>query len=78
MRHIHEVRAPIILAYGGKETPEFQRHSHDFYKALEQSPYSEEILFLPEMNHFEMMDSLADPNGQAAQAARRMMGLVGD
>ncbi|GHE21789.1 alpha/beta hydrolase [Halomonas urumqiensis] len=78
MRHLHEVRAPITLAYGGEETPEFQRHSRDFHEALAQSPYAEALLFLPELNHFEMMDSLADPDGDVAKAAREMMGLADD
>jgi arylformamidase len=78
IRHLHKIRAPIIIAYGGKETPEFQRHSREFRQALKQTPYQAELVFLPELNHFEMMNDLADPNGEVARAARRLMGLVGE
>jgi arylformamidase len=76
MRHLDQIRAPIVLAYGGKETPEFQRHSREFGEALQQTPYQSGLIFLPDLNHFEMLNSMADPHGEIANAARKMMGLI--
>lgn len=76
IRHIDNIAAPIHLAYGGKESPEFQRHSREFHEALQQSSHPSELIFLPDLNHFEIFNSLAEPEGAIAKAARRMMGLL--
>jgi arylformamidase len=43
-RHIDGFVAPVVLAYGTQETPEFQRQSRDFHSALSAAGKRAEVL----------------------------------
>src|SRR6185312_5842684 len=53
-RHLDKLNAPLVLAYGTLETPEFQRQSRDFAAAVKDAGKPVELLVGEGYNHFEM------------------------
>ena len=74
-RHIDRLRAPIIVTYGGNETPEFQRQNRDFAAAVKGAGKPIELVAASDFNHFEMVESLGNPYGANGRAALKLMGL---
>lgn len=68
-RHIDRLRAPVVLAFGTLETPEFQRQSRDFASALRAAGKRVELLVGNHYNHFEIVETLASPYGLLGRAA---------
>jgi arylformamidase len=68
-RHIDRFRAPVVLAFGTLETPEFQRQSRDFAAALRTAGRQVELLVGNQYNHFEIVETLASPYGLLGRAA---------
>jgi arylformamidase len=75
IRHIDNIRAPLVLAYGTKETPEFQRQSRDFAAAVKAKGKAVELLVGQHLNHFEMGETFANPFGLCGRAALAQMGV---
>jgi arylformamidase len=76
-RHLSGLHTPLILAYGTCETPEFQRQTRDFYAAVKAAGKPVEFLIGEGYNHFEMLETLANPYGLLGHARLRQMGLGG-
>ena len=74
-RHIDRLRAPLVVAIGTRETPEFQRQARDFAAAVTRAGKPVELLVAEGANHFEILESLALPHGLLGCAALAMMGL---
>jgi arylformamidase len=74
-RHMDKLRAPIIIAYGTCETPEFQRQNRDFAAAVKSAGKPVELIVGEGFNHFEMQETLGNPYGIAGRAALKLMGL---
>ena len=74
-RHLDKLNAPIIVAYGTQETPEFQRQSRDFAAAVKAAGKPVELIVGAGFNHFEMQETLGNPYGIAGRAALRLMNL---
>ena len=74
-RHIDKLHAPVVIAYGTYETPEFQRQSRDFVAAVKAAGKPAELLVGEGYNHFEMLETLANPYGLLGRAAFAQMGL---
>jgi len=74
-RHLNKLRAPIIVAYGTCETPEFQRQNRDFAAAVKAAGKPVELFVGEGFNHFEMQETLGNPYGIAGRAALKLMGL---
>jgi arylformamidase len=68
-RHIDRFRAPVVLAFGTLESPEFQRQSRDFAAALRCAGKRMELLVGNHYNHFEIVETLASPYGLLGRAA---------
>lgn len=68
-RHIDRFTAPVVLAFGTLETPEFQRQSRDFAAALRAAGKRVELLVGSHYNHFEIVETLASPYGLLGHAA---------
>ena len=68
-RHIGRITAPVVLAYGTLETPEFQRQSLDFAATLRAAGKRLELLVGHHYNHFEIVETLASPYGLLGRAA---------
>jgi len=75
-RHIAGLTCPILVAYGTFETPEFQRQARDFAAAVERAGKPVELLVGHGYNHFELLETLANPYGLLGRAALRMMELA--
>jgi arylformamidase len=76
LRHLDKLRAPLIVTYGGFETPEFQRQSRDFVAAVKAAGKPVELVAAPSYNHFEMCESLGNPYGPNGRAALKLMKLA--
>lgn len=74
-RHIDKLNAPVILAYGTLETPEFQRQSRDFAAAVRAAGKPIKLLVGEEYNHFEIIETLANPYGLLGRAVLEQMKL---
>jgi arylformamidase len=75
-RHIARLHTPLILAYGTYETPEFQRQSRDFFAAVKAAGKPVELLVGEGYNHFEMLETLANPYGLLGRAVLAQMRLT--
>ena len=75
-RHIDKLYAPLILAYGTYETQEFQRQTRDFYAAVKAAGKPVELLVGEGYNHFEMLETLANPYGLLGRAVLAQMRLT--
>lgn len=63
--------APIVFAVGGDEPAEFQRQAEDQAKAW--VGLHPKLCSLPDTDHFTVVDSLADPEGELNKIARTML-----
>jgi arylformamidase len=75
-RHIANLHAPLIVAYGTDETPEFQRQSRDFAAVVKAANKPLQLLVGENYGHFEMPETLANPYGLTGRAVLQMMGLT--
>jgi arylformamidase len=75
-RHLARIPCPVVLAYGTKETPEFQRQTRDFAAALRAAGKPVELLVADGYNHFEIIETMANPYGLIGRAALAQMKLA--
>ncbi len=73
MRHMDKLTTPMIVAHGTCETPEFQRQTVEFAEALRSRYLLMEHIVAEHCNHFEILETLANPYGLLGQAALRMI-----
>jgi arylformamidase len=74
-RHLGRLNAPVVVACGTLETPEFQRQSHDFAAAVEAAGKPVELVDALSHYHQDMAESLGNPYGVVGRAALSLMGL---
>jgi len=74
-RHLDRLRAPLVVAHGTLETPEFQRQTRDFAAAVRTAGKPIEFLIADGYNHFEIIETLANPYGLLGRAALEQMKL---
>ncbi|HTF91419.1 MAG TPA: alpha/beta hydrolase [Verrucomicrobiae bacterium] len=74
-RHLDNLNAPIIVAYGTQETPEFQRQGREFAAAVKAAGKPVELIVGEGFNHFEMQETLGNPYGLGGRAALKLMNL---
>jgi arylformamidase len=73
IRHLDSLSAPVFVACGALESDEFKRQSHEFAAALGPTlaaPHAE----LPALNHYEVAETLADPDFGLGVAAFNLIG----
>ena len=75
-RHLQFLNAPIIIANGSLETPEFQRQSRDFAKAVKDLGKPVEFVVGQNYNHFEMPETIANPYGILGKLVLKQMKLT--
>jgi arylformamidase len=75
-RYVDQINTPIILVYGSGDTPEFQRQTRDFLGALRNAQKPAEAVFAEGYNHFELIETIANPYGVAGRARLEQMGFV--
>ncbi len=76
IRHLDKLATPLNISYGTYETPEFQRQARDFAAAVKAAGKPVELLVGEAYNHFEMLETLANPYGLLGRAALTQMGLA--
>jgi arylformamidase len=75
-RHLDQLRAPLIVAYGTYETPEFQRQARDFAAAVRDAGKPVELLVGEHYSHLELPETLCNPYGLLGSAVLAQMGLT--
>jgi len=75
IRHLDRLQAPLIVAYGTCETPEFQRQNREFAAAVKAAGKPVQLLVGENYNHFELPETLGNPYGLLGRAALELMGL---
>ena len=75
-RHLDRLNAPLIVAYGTLETPEFQRQARDFAAAVKAAGKPVRLLVGNGYNHFEIIETLASPYGLLGRAVLEQMKLA--
>jgi arylformamidase len=75
-RHLGRLGCPVIVAYGTLETPEFQRQARDFAAAARAAGKPVRLLVGEGYNHFEIVETLANPYGLLGRAMLEQMGLA--
>ncbi|MEX2454025.1 MAG: alpha/beta hydrolase [Rhodospirillaceae bacterium] len=68
--------APMVVAYGGAESGEFERHARELAATWAAHGVPAEVLTVPGANHFTALSALADPAGEMFGAAKRLLGLA--
>jgi len=76
IRHLDRLHAPLVVAYGTCETPEFQRQNREFAAAVKAAEKPVQLLVGENYNHFELPETLSNPYGLLGQAALDLMGLT--
>ena len=76
-RRLELLNAPLILAYGTLETPEFQRQTRDFAAAVRAAGKPVQLLVGEGYNHFEIIETMANPYGLLGRAVLDQMKLTG-
>jgi arylformamidase len=75
-RFIRDLHTPLILAIGTCETPEFQRQSRDFAATVTAAGKPAELIVGAGYNHFELLETLANPYGLTGRAMLAQMQLA--
>jgi arylformamidase len=75
LRHLDGLHTPLVLAHGTCETPEFKRQTRDFASAVKAAGKPAELIVGEGYNHFEMLETLANPYGLLGRAVLQQMGL---
>ena len=76
-RHLDKLNAPLVVAYGTFETPEFQRQSRDFAAAVKAAGKPVELIVGDNYCHTELLETLCNPYGLLGAAILELMGLRG-
>lgn len=71
-RNLKQLSASVVLAYGMKESPEFKRQAIDFAASLRKASKKVDVI-TEDLNHFEILETLAIPQSALFQAALKMM-----
>lgn len=71
-RNLTYLTVPLTLVYGTKESPEFKRQTVDFAATVQKGKKKAETITL-NLNHFELLESLANPDSPVFQAVVKMM-----
>jgi arylformamidase len=75
-RHLDGLHTPLILAYGSQETPEFQRQTREFFAAVQAMGKPAELIAGEAYNHFELLETLANPYGLTGRVMLRQMQIA--
>ncbi len=67
-RHLHNFTMPVSLMCGEDESPEFKRQAREFAQALSDHGADLSFRWGAGLNHFEILETFAHPQGVMAQA----------
>ena len=69
LKHLARIQAPVVVAVGTYETPEFQRQAHAFAEALALAGKEITLIIGAGYNHFEMAETFGHPYSLLGRAA---------
>ena len=72
-RHLDKLIAPVIISHGTNESPEFVRQSNEFAQAIENVNKTVDYVIGIDLNHFEILETLADQSGLLAMSLLKMI-----
>ena len=75
MRRLERLACPVTVAYAERDSPEFQRQSREFADALARRGRLRRLVVATALNHFEIPETLASPEGLLGREALGLMGL---
>jgi arylformamidase len=73
--HLPDSAPPLLVAYGGDETDEFQRQSEDFLWTWKTNGLPGERLVLAGKNHYDVIDGFLDEKSPLLSGIFGLMGL---
>ncbi|HTO12694.1 MAG TPA: alpha/beta hydrolase [Candidatus Binatia bacterium] len=76
IRHLSRVRCPVVVAYGERDSPEFQRQSREFAEALRGIGRLQRLVVGEGLNHFELPETLGDRHGLLGRATLTLLELT--
>lgn len=68
-----KLHTPVTLVYGEKETPEFQRQPQAYARVLAAAGKSAQLIQMPGVNHFEILQQLGASDSALARIALGLM-----
>ena len=74
LNHPPVTNAPQMLVVGGAETSEFHRQSQMYYDKFKTNSRALEIYVVPDVDHFDELNVLADPESEFFKKILAMMG----
>jgi arylformamidase len=75
IRNVARLACPVAVAIGEHESDEFKRQARDFAGAIERDGKAVELIEAEGLNHFEIVNTLASPDGVLGRIALHQMGL---
>jgi arylformamidase len=75
IQRIGDLGCPLSVAYGTYDSPEFQRQARAFVEAIAASGRSVRLLIGEGYNHFEIIETLANPFALLGRAALDQMAI---
>ena len=75
LRHLGQLNAEVVVAFGTNESPEFQRQSFEFFSALRREGKTVRLIKAKGVNHFEILEDIGVADGVVGRAALELMGL---
>ena len=72
-RHLDKLIAPVIISHGTNESPEFIRQSNEFAQAIEKINKTVDYVIGIDLNHFEILETLAHQSGLLAISLLKMI-----
>jgi arylformamidase len=73
IRHADRIGCPVTVAWAEQEAAEFYRQSREFSSALKVAGRLTEAMVGKNLNHFEIIETLADPASPLGRAALNML-----
>ena len=74
IRHLDRLNCPVIVTYGDRESPEFQRQSREFADAVKAAGKPVILQVAIGLNHFEIAETLGNPYSLLGRAALKLIG----
>jgi arylformamidase len=75
IRHVANLRCPIAVGVGERESDEFKRQAREFAAVIARHGVPVEVFEGAGLNHFEIVTTLASPAGLLGRIALHQMGL---
>jgi arylformamidase len=76
INHLPAPGTPLVVSWGGRESDEFKRQSHEYIAACRARGVEVEVVDRPDDDHFTIMGEFGEPSSNLFQAIARQMGVA--